>query len=59
VSSAAWHTTLVSRWGEQILSGDPPGKNRHQAVYKRMCKVLDAAGLPYQSYRESRRGHAV
>jgi len=57
--SAAWYTPLVSRWGEQTLSSEPPGRNRHQAVYKRMRKLFDAAGLPYQSPHKFRHGHAV
>lgn len=57
--SAAWYTPLISRWGEQTLSSDPPGANRHQAVTKRMRKLFEAAGAPYQSPHKFRHGHAV
>jgi site-specific recombinase XerC len=57
--TAAWYTPIISRWGEQTLSANLPGKNRGQAIIKRMGKLFDAAGLPYMSPHKFRHGHAV
>ena len=57
--TAAWYTPIISRWGERTLSTDLPGKNRGQAIIKRMRKLFDAAGVPYLSPHKFRHGHAV
>jgi integrase len=57
--SAMWYTPIISRWGEQTLSPDAPGKNRNLAVSKRMRKLFDCANLPYKSPHKFRHGHAV
>ncbi len=57
--TAMWYTPVVSRWGEQVLSADPPGANRSLAVVKRIRHLFTVAGLPYQSPHKFRHGHAV
>ena len=57
--TAMWYTPIVSQWGEQMLSADPPGANRGQAVAKRMRHLFEMAGLPAQSPHKFRHGHAV
>jgi integrase len=56
---AMWYTPTISRFGEQILSPEPPGLRRSVAVIKRMRKLFAAAGLPYRSPHKFRHGHAV
>ena len=58
-STAMWYAPVVSRWGEQVLSADPPGANRGQAVAKRMRHLFEIAGLPTHSPHKFRHGHAV
>ena len=58
-SSAVWYTPIVGQLGEQQLSADPPGSNRHIAIAKRMKKLFDLAGLVYKSPHKFRHGHAV
>lgn len=57
--SAAWYTPIISRWGEQILSADPPGANRNVALAKRLRILFRSAGLAYKSPHKFRHGHAV
>ncbi|HZY42480.1 MAG TPA: site-specific integrase, partial [Anaerolineae bacterium] len=57
--TAMWYVPVVSRWGEQVLSADPPGANRGQAVAKRMRHLFEIAGLPAHSPHKFRHGHAV
>ncbi len=57
--TAMWYTPVVSRWGEQVLSADPPGANRSLAVVKRIRHLFAVAELPYQSPHKFRHGHAV
>ena len=57
--SAAWYAPIISEWGDQFLSSDRPGKNRGQAVNKRLRKLFEKAGVPYQSAHRFRHGHAV
>jgi hypothetical protein len=42
-----------------MLSADPPGANRGQAVAKRMRHLFEIAGLPVHSPHKFRHGHAV
>jgi len=56
---AMWYTPTISRFGEQILSPEPPGLRRSVAVIKRMRKLFAAASLPYRSPHKFRHGHAV
>ena len=57
--AAMWYTPMVSQWGEQTLSAEPPGTNRSVAVAKRMRNLFDLAGLPAKSPHKFRHGHAV
>ncbi|MFQ5944589.1 MAG: tyrosine-type recombinase/integrase [Anaerolineales bacterium] len=57
--TAMWYAPTVSRWGDQVLSAEPPGKNRVTSLAKRMRKLFVAAGLPYKSPHKFRHGHAV
>lgn len=47
------------QWGEQRFSKEPPGKNRHQALEKRLHILYSLAGLPFKSAHKFRHGHAV
>ncbi len=57
--TAMWYTPVMSHWGEQTLSADPPGANRNVAVAKRIRNLFKVAGLPYRSPHKFRHGHAV
>ncbi|MBI5030203.1 MAG: site-specific integrase [Chloroflexi bacterium] len=57
--TATWYTPIVSQWGEQTLSPNPPGANRNTALGKRLRKLLARVGLLYQSPHKFRNGHAV
>ena len=46
-------------WGEQKLSSEPPGKNRLNALEKRMQKLFSLASLEYKSPHKFRHGNAV
>lgn len=54
-----WYTPIRNEWGEQTLSTDDPGKNRNQALDKRLRILFTAAGLEYKSAHKFRHGHAV
>jgi integrase len=58
-SSEPWYSPITSRWGDQSLGEDPPGKNRHQALGKRLRRLFEIANLPYKSAHKFRHGHAV
>ena len=58
-STAPWYAPIDSQWGEQSLSTNCPGKNRNQALNKRLRILFDAAGLEYMSAHKFRHGHAV
>ncbi len=58
-SIAPWYAPVCARWGSQSLVDTEPGKNRHQALDKRLRKLFDLAGLPYKSAHKFRHGHAV
>jgi integrase len=57
--SAAWYAPIISQWGDQALSSDPPGARRGQAVNKRLRKLFKRADIPYRSAHRFRHGHAV
>jgi integrase len=58
--AARWYPPVVSRWGEQSLEADlQPGKNRPQALDKRLKVLFLAAGLEFMSAHKFRHGHAV
>ncbi len=57
--TAIWYLPIISQWGEQTLSLNPPGANRNTALGKRLRKLLMVAGLPYHSPHKFRHGHAV
>ena len=58
-STIPWYAPVSSRWGTQSLANVEPGKNRHQALDKRLRKLFTLAGLPYKSAHKFRHGHAV
>lgn len=58
-AAAPWYAPISAHWGGQSLDGSEPGKNRHQALDKRLRKLFDLAGLPYKSAHKFRHGHAV
>lgn len=57
--AAPWYAPISARWGSQSLEESEPGKNRHQALDKRLRKLFDLADLPYKSAHKFRHGHAV
>ena len=57
--SHPWYAPIKIHWGNQGLDTSPPGKNRHQALDKRLCRLFDLASLPYKSAHKFRHGHAV
>ncbi len=57
--TAAWYAPISSQWGEQNLSENTPGENRHVALNKRLRLLYQAAGLPYKSAHKFRHGHAA
>jgi len=58
-STAPWYAPISSRWGSQSIEKSEPGKNRHQALDKRLRRLFTLAGLPYKSAHKFRHGHAV
>lgn len=59
LATAPWYAPISGHWGGQSLGGSSPGKNRHQALDKRLRKLFNLAGLPYKSAHKFRHGHAV
>ncbi|MFZ2098720.1 MAG: site-specific integrase [Anaerolineales bacterium] len=57
--TAPWYAPIYIRWGSQSLDESEPGKNRHQALDKRLRKLFNIAGLTYKSAHKFRHGHAV
>ena len=57
--TAPWYAPIPSRWGCQSLADAAPGKNRHQALDKRLHRLFTLAGLTYKSAHKFRHGHAV
>ena len=57
--TAMWYAPVVSQWGAQALSAEPPGANRGQAVAKRLRHLFEVVGLPAHSPHKFRHGHAV
>lgn len=58
-ATAPWYAPISARWGSQSLEVSEPGKNRHQALDKRLRRLFDLAGQPYKSAHKFRHGHAV
>jgi integrase len=58
-STTPWYAPVSSRWGSQSLAHVEPGKNRHQALDKRLRRLFTLADLPYKSAHKFRHGHAV
>jgi integrase len=54
-----WYAPIENHWGEQTLSLAQPGKNRNQALDRRLGVLFRRAGLPYKSAHKFRHGHAV
>ncbi len=58
-STAPWYAPVKIHWGSQTLDPVTPGKNRNQALDKRLHRLFAMAGLPYHSAHKFRHGHAV
>jgi len=58
-ASHPWYSPVKIHWGTQELDPSTPGKNRHQALDKRLRRLFELAGLPYKSAHKFRHGHAV
>jgi len=56
---APWYAPIDHAWGEHWLSTKLPGKNRSQALNRRLRLLFSAADLPYKSAHKFRHGHAV
>ena len=54
-----WYAPVKIHWGNQELDSSTPGKNRHQALDKRLRQLFSLASLPYKSAHKFRHGHAV
>jgi integrase len=54
-----WYAPVKIHWGNQELDPSTPGKNRHQALDKRLRRLFELASLPYKSAHKFRHGHAV
>jgi integrase len=54
-----WYPRIDSTWGIHEFSTKPPGKNRNQSFNKRMKELFSAAGLPYKSAHNFRRGNVL
>jgi integrase len=54
-----WYASISAKWGSQSLTDSEPGKNRHQALDKRLRRLFELAGLRYKSAHKFRHGHAV
>ncbi len=57
--TAAWYAPIESSWGEQEFSGLVPGRNRGEALYKRLKILFAQASLPFKGPHRFRHGHAV
>jgi integrase len=57
--TAAWYAPIESSWGEQEFSRQAPGRNRGEALYKRLKILFSQAGLPFKGPHRFRHGHAV
>ena len=57
--TAMWYTPVTGSWGNQELSADAPGLNRHVALGRRLRLLSARAGLPSLSPHKYRHGHAV
>lgn len=57
--TSPWYAPIKNEWGEHELSMEDPGKNRNQALNKRLRLLFQAAGLDYKSAHKFRHGHAV
>ena len=57
--TSPWYAPVISQWGEQALSHEAPGKNRVQALNKRLKELYRDVGLPPKSAHKFRHGHAV
>ncbi len=54
-----WYSPIKNNWGEMTLSLKDPGKNRNQALDKRLRLLFNRAKLEYKSSHKFRHGHAV
>jgi integrase len=58
-SKAPWYAPISHSWGEQSLSNVEPGKNRLNALEKRLKLLFLLVDLQYKSPHKFRHGHAV
>lgn len=57
--TARWYAPIKNVWGEQNISEEMPGKNRLNALEKRIKELFALAKLPYKSPHKFRHGNAV
>jgi integrase len=57
--TAPWYAPIASSWGKQQFSNQEPGKNRSEAVYRRLKILFERADLPFSDPHRFRPGHAV
>jgi integrase len=57
--STPWYAPITHCWGEQRLSNEEPGKNRLNALEKRLKSLFLLVDLQYKSPHKFRHGHAV
>ena len=54
-----WYPPIQNNWGEMKLSFNEPGKNRVQALHKRLHLLFMEANMEFKSAHKFRHGHAV
>lgn len=54
-----WYAPIHQEWGNQSFTTEAPGKNRSQALSKRLHFLFAAADLPYRSPHKFRHGFAT
>jgi integrase len=57
--TAMWCPPVAHTWGDQTLTAERPGANRHIAINKRLRLLFSLADLPPRSPHKFRHGHAV
>jgi len=58
-ATGPWYEPIASSWGKQQFSNQEPGKNRSEALYKRLKILFERAGLPFKGPHRFHHGHAV
>ena len=58
-ASTPWYAPIAHSWGEQYLSTEESGRNRSQALQKRLRLLFSLANEEFKSPHKFRHGHAV